>query len=82
MNIVKNIIVLDNQASKMQKNDEEVKKIAEDELDAIMENFILDSENPDMFAQMNVANVGVNLQENQKVEINAISENVQKSDDK
>lgn len=47
-----------------------------------MENHILDSENPDLFAQMNIANVGVNLQENQKVLINAISDNVKKSDDK
>lgn len=82
MNVIKNIIVLDNQSSKMQKAEEEIKKINEDELHDIMENFILDSENPDMFAMMNVANVGVNLQENQKVEIKAISDNVQKSDDK
>lgn len=82
MNVIKNIIVLDNQSSKMQKAEEEIKKINEDELHDIMENFILDSENPDIFAMMNVANVGVNLQENQKVEIKAISDNVQKSDDK
>ena len=67
----------------MQKAEEEIKKINKDELHDIMLNFILDSdsENPDIFAQMNVANVGVNLQEYQIVEIKAVSDNVQKSDD-
>lgn len=73
---------MDSAAAKLEKTEEEGNRIAEDELDSIMENFILDTENPDMFAQMNVANVGVNVQENQKVVISAIADNAKKSDDK
>jgi len=83
MNIVSTIIRMDNiDNDKGELAEEQVKNMAEDELDQIMLSNILNDENPDIFAQMNILNVGVNMQENQKVDINVISDNLKMSADK
>jgi len=62
-------------------NEDVKKKINEDEINMFLEELIIDQENPDKFKKMNIGFTGMNLQENQKVEVQVISDNKMKSED-